>query len=98
MEHQNAKFLRAIADGKTVQIKTVRDMETVWQDVSPTDWIRLGTCSSACFRIKPDAKWYRVALFKAGPAIIGDKEEQEGQWPNFPNFVRWLTDRIEYEA
>ena len=98
MEHQNAEFLHAIADGKTVQINTLHGIELAWRDVTPNDWVRFCTCSSSCFRIKPEAKWYRVALFNSGATFTADSEDKEKRYEMSEYFVRWLTDRIEYEA
>jgi len=95
MNASNAKdylpLVQALAEGKTIQ----SNHNGEWFDLpSPSfcDPISL-------YRIKPEPKkgWYRVVLFKNGTTTAED-EDQEKRWSeNNPNFVRWLTDRIEYE-
>ncbi|MBR7747442.1 hypothetical protein [Undibacterium baiyunense] len=96
MNKENAKdylpLVQALAEGKTIQRIYGRDYE--WTDVGeinfeiPVSW----------HRIKPEQKkqWYRVALFKDGLTDTADNLMHEVIFKDHKNFVRWLTDRIEY--
>jgi hypothetical protein len=95
MKHKHVEFIKAFADGECVQF--MRHSE--WVDV---------TCISIFdfhnrFRIKPKAQTYRVALL-AKPdgdgftAFAAQNQAQEEGIFSSQVFVRWLTDRIEYEV
>ena len=94
--HKHADVIIAWAEGKDVQ---VWDKDTkCWCDVVKSipffdkDWE---------YRIKPPAKKYRVALFRhAGEeplAVAANSQVTADSFEFMPNFVRWLTDWIEYE-
>jgi len=96
MNASNAKdylpLVQALADGKKIQKFSDGDG---WEDVRSPSF----ESPAKLYRIKPEPKkgWYRVVLFKNGTTTAED-EDQEKRWSeNNPNFVRWLTDRIEYE-
>ena len=89
--HKHADVIIAWAEGKDVQV-----WDYGWQDVRS----EAPTFMCEKYRIKPPAKKYRVALFKypgveAGLSVANSKEDAERYEEN-PQFVRWLTDWIEY--
>jgi len=51
------------------------------------------------YRIKPISKWYRVALLKNNgilfTATVDDDISESNKFPGVI-FIKWLTDRIEY--
>ena len=94
--HKHADVIIAWAEGKDVQVWD--KLHSEWGDVatkSPTwreDWE---------YRIKPPAKKYRVALFKAGTegyTSTADNQETSNGYEVAYTFVRWLTDWVEYEG
>lgn len=103
MNQEQAKawlpLIQAVAEGKTIQLNDFDWIEGQighkWSDVGAIDF----TKSVIRYRIKPEPRkaWYRVVLFRNG-TTTAETEYEEKRWSeNNPNFVRWLTDRIEYE-
>jgi hypothetical protein len=96
MKHKHAEFIKAWADGECVQAK---DVYGDWATVRSLDVFN----HDYEFRIKPKTQTYRVALL-AKPdgngfvAIAVNSQEQEEDFFSSQRFVRWLTDRIEYEV
>ena len=95
--HKHADVIIAWAEGKDVQAQP--PMLGEWRDLSLTmpyfyeDWE---------YRIKPPAKKYRVALFKdtfTGNIYTGaaDTPEDAYLYEKNKDFIRWLTDWVEYE-
>jgi hypothetical protein len=92
--HIHADVIVAWAEGKDVQARSPISGE--WSDLSRT---------MACFyedweyRIKPSIKKYRAALFTEPTegVFVANSAEQEASYEEFPNFIRWLTDWVEYE-
>jgi hypothetical protein len=102
MNKHNAKdylpFVQALADGKTIQGLLIPSGE--WCDLQHEmdfQW------PAEQYRIKPEPVrgWYRVALMtseKTNWTISVESEEEIAAAERFPHFIRWLTDRIEYEV
>lgn len=98
-------LIQAVADGKTLQIVKMNQgsREPVWCDVESSEFIYFNLGEYARFRIKPEPKkqWYRVGICKnlAGNVVtcLFQCETLEFGFENSPGFIRWLTDRIEYE-
>lgn len=104
-------LIQAVAEGKKLQIKhRSLNANTMMRDSPRFKWrdyeglfadLFVGTAAE--FRIKPEQKkgWYRVALKKSDNdkyyTMSYELEEEELWQVNNRNFVRWLTDRIEYE-
>ena len=80
----------AMLQGKTIQ----RMNRVEWVNVTDLNTISYDPES---YRIKPEPKkqWYRVCLTTHG-AMAASSDKQEKLIGNFPIFIRWLTDRIEY--
>lgn len=108
MNQEQAKawlpLIQAVADGKTIQAKVVDalsgEKKETWNDCTNflLQFIK-SEISPKGLRIKPEPKkaWYRVVLFKNG-TTTAETEYEEKRWSeNNSNFIRWLTDRIEYE-
>lgn len=107
MKHPNAEIIKAWLDGEEVEYAyCVFDGGVAhflqWQKV-----MRLSDFDETTdFRIKPKVQTYRIALIRRMSGI-GEKQympyvcidrTHEDQVFNGSNFVRWLTDRIEYEV
>ena len=92
--HKHADVIIAWAEGKDVQI---------WDDVAKRWW---GVTNPSFYedreyRIKPPAKKYRLALFdlhcETSFVKAANNEFGTGEYEKSRNFIRWLTDWIEYE-
>lgn len=107
MNQEQAKawlpLIQAVAEGKTLQIVKMNQgsREPVWCDVESSEFIYFNLGEYARFRIKPEPKkaWYRVALLKSSGGHVWTDTYEGGteQIEKEPQFVRWLTERIEYE-
>ena len=94
--HKHADVIIAWAEGEDVQVWDLTQKE--WGDVtieSPT-W-----CKGLKYRIKPPAKKYRVALLLNDdnePYTVSlNSQDYADIMGQRGNFVRWLTDWVEYE-
>ncbi len=91
--HKHADVIIAWAEGKDVQ---------VWSPVN-SRWVDMVLAEpnfrAGKYRIKPPAKKYRVALFKNDTSTYTSTADtqEDADFCEMPNFVRWLTDWIEYE-
>lgn len=103
MNATNAKdylpLVQALAEGKTIEY---RDSDDAWIDCELPTFNQ----HPSRYRIKPEPKKqsYRVGLFKDDEGIFFtysiDKIMNFDVYETYetkPTFVRWLTDRIEYE-
>ena len=90
--HKHADVIIAWAEGKDIQV-----WDYGWQDVTSENPTFLGKK----YRIKPPAKKYRVALFgrrNDEPLVVASNSQVTADnFESLPDFVRWLTDWIEYE-
>ena len=92
-----AMIVEWVMTGKKVQFRASPDEIFSNCDSRPT-W------NPECeYRFKPESKpWYRVGVCKPGLAsgcvfvVENDNEEITAQ--NSPNFIKWITDRTEYET
>ena len=54
------------------------------------------------YRRKPERPWYRVALFKLSTGFVtltqDSNSETQQDFENEGKFVKWLTDRVYYDA
>ena len=91
-------LIQAVAEGKTLQGNYGTDDKPNWKDVARLNF----DCEVEAYRIKPEPKkaWYRVALLlldKGCYTWTDDNNGGEDDLEKDKRFVRWLTDRIEYE-
>ena len=90
--HKHADVIIAWAEGKDVQI---------WDDGTKRWWgvTNPSFYEDRKYRIKPPAKKYRVALFldEAPQAVAANSQVTADNFESRSNFIRWLTDWIEYE-
>ena len=102
---RRAELYQALADGKTLQIREViNGGEERWSDVDyPIALFLIDKREGDKFRIKPEPKKqsYRVGLYQNTlgnfvPVIMISKDS-EIELEKSSSFVRWLTDRTEYE-
>ena len=98
-------LIQAVADGKTLQ-KAIYKFAQDSQGKDIYEWSddfyelkELFNLELEFIRIKPEPKkaWCRMALFKSGTLVTLYDGDDEQAWQSKSNFVRWLTDRIEYE-
>ena len=91
--HKHADAIIAWAEGKDVQVWD--DIKDMWDDLT----VEAPTFTFKKYRLKPPPKKYRVALFNNGEAYTSAADTQEGAdfFEKDSEFVRWLTDWIEYE-
>ena len=99
-KHPNYEFIVAFAEGK--QLQWWHPFVEEWVDF---DWeVYNGPWAppTGQWRVKPETRWYRVALIKSqiGELWVGtaDEESDEVTLQNSLQFVRWLTDRVEYNV
>lgn len=98
---RRAELYQALADGKTLQeLSKYRD----WIDLKPEISMQaLRSEYEFQLRIKPEPKkqCYRVGLYQNTlgnfAPVIMMSEGSEREFEKSSGFVRWLTDRIEYE-
>lgn len=98
-KHPNYEFIVAFAEGK--QLQWYDPVSAVWVNFDAGNHLGPWYTKKTVWRVKPESRWYRVALFKnalgefwAGTA---DRESDEVLTQNSEQFVRWITDRVEYE-
>lgn len=87
-------LIQALAEGKTIQKKL---NSSAWISVDGTPLSQYQGTNASDYRIKPEPKKqsYRIGLFKNEQeyfAMLCMDSDSEAKY-----FVRWLTDRIEYE-
>ena len=91
--HKHADVIIAWAEGKDVQVWE----EFSWRDVT----VEAPTFMGEKYRIKPPAKKYKLALFdrhcETSFVKAANNEFETGEYEKSRNFIRWLTDWIEYE-
>lgn len=92
--HKHAEVIKAWADGATIQVFSSDILDNEWIDCPNPGW------SFSCFyRVKKAAKmkWFRVSLLENGTLTV-NSSNLELTVSDRPDFIRWLTDRIEYEV
>jgi len=97
-----AELLTAWSDGKKIQILSAQG----WIDYTLEQQPTVSSNHLNEWRLKPEPvkQWYRVALFRKGmirkmkcDAFIANDRDTEFSFENHFDFVKWITDRIEYE-
>lgn len=100
MNKDNAReylpLVQALAEGKTLQFGALNN----WFDLRNENLEHFRPCD---LRIKPEPVkvWYRVALMGVPASYYtytADGVATEAQVESMSDFVRWLTDRAEYEV
>ena len=93
--HKHADVIIAWAEGKDVQVWDKNNER--WCDMVLAD----PDFMADKYRVKPPPKKYRVALFRRhnyeSLAVVANSSEVAKNYESMPDFVRWLTDWIEYE-
>lgn len=93
-------LIQALAEGKTIQLNVCTVESPIWRNAQG---ISTHSDLLGCYRIKPEPKkqWYRVGLVEKPKGnfytISADHDEAEEAWVKSSEFIKWLTDRIEYE-
>lgn len=101
MNKDNAReylpLVQALAEGKTIQISLDGSR---WQDTLDASFNH----DASMYRIKPEPVkgWYRVAMLGSGESarieLAESSGQSEAQLVSRIDFIRWLTNRIEYEV
>ena len=87
-------IIRAYAEGEEIQARIIGSAK--WLNC-----VEPGFLSDSEYRIKPETKkgWYRVALQPDGSTwtinLFTASQERDVEKSNY--FIKWLTERIEYE-
>ena len=95
--HKHADVIIAWAEGKDVQLWDSDNQK--WLDVV----VEVPTFMAEYkYRIKPPTKKYRVSLFRKYKddellVVAANSQETADNYESMPDFVRWITDWIEYE-
>lgn len=93
--HKHADVIIAWAEGKDVQVWDKNNER--WCDMVLAD----PDFMADKYRIKPPAEKYRVALFRRHNyeplAVVANSSEVAKNYESMPDFVRWLTDWVDYE-
>lgn len=96
--HKYADVIKAWADGKDVQFRASSGSYRIWRTYNCSTDGFLNWVAAGEWRIKPDVRKFRVALVGNGsyPLAI-DNKEAEKACQGRDDFVKWLTDWVEYE-
>lgn len=86
---KHCEVIKAWADGAKIES---RWSDGVWRDSVDPSWSETHE-----YRIKPERKRYRVALFSYGPCTAASQEVANAYEFNSTGFIRWLTDWVEYD-
>ena len=91
--HKHAEVIHAFADGAEIQYQN--PCGKVWRDIKEPSFL-----DNFNYRVKPEPKmaWYRVAEVVGGSSRIAVSDSDIKALVNSKYFIRWLTDRIEYEV
>lgn len=91
--HKHADVIIAWANGAQVEFRS--HIDGGWVKAKTPGWYE-----NYEYRAKPPAKKYRVALFKypgvAAVVSVANSEEDAERHEENPQFIRWLTDWVEY--
>lgn len=85
-------------DTVQLQYSYINDKAT-WSDIDPINCRDVFNLNIFYYRIKPIKKWYRVALLKDTGILYTatvDNAINESNMAQRCTFIKWLTDRIEY--
>lgn len=93
IEHELAPILRAIADGKTIQMQ---GRKGDWSDIHTPNSPNIYLSNGSVYRVKPEMKKYRVALLTYGTETVDTERDSQTIEKNH-GFLHWLTDWVEYE-
>lgn len=89
--HKHAALIKQWADGAEIQYRPTSNH--VWGDVAYPPWHCEGE-----YRVKPVTRKFRIALMLQDVIHISRDNFNASCIETHRNFVRWLTDWIEYEV
>lgn len=100
MNQEQAKawlpLIQAVADGKMIQVKS---RNAGWVDINEISGYF--STETEFLRIKPKKYQCRIFLIQCKTGKYGfgvcHTNDEEDEVQSYNEFVRWLTDRIEYE-
>jgi hypothetical protein len=89
-------IIQAFAAGKTVQYRHQDSFDSEWRTVDNPTW-----SNGHIYRIKPETRKFRVCLLRdpirARAWLVNSTDLDVNKVESYPNFIRWLTDWVEYE-
>lgn len=91
--HKHAKVIKAWADGAKIQYYFRGGFQQEWRNTMYPDW----NDPYVEYRVKPETKKYRVALFNSG-VYVTESQDVANRWEHNQHFKRWLSDWVEYEV
>lgn len=103
-KHPNYEFIVAFAEGKQLQVRAKNG--GVWMDLDSErhagPWEASGMHILE-WRVKPESRWYRVASFRDANGKFWTESADSGTldeevFTTDGEFVKWLTDRVEYNV
>lgn len=100
----DTKICEALAKGKAIQY-SYEDRPNVWEDYNANTQISFGPWNYGegyIWRVKPEKSWYRVALIDDGSGdrytYTADSRMSEKDVEKMYGFVKWISERIEFEV
>jgi len=91
MKHPHAELIHAWADGAKIEFQDMDDSR--WYPVAKNapSW-----GEGTKYRIAPEPKKYRVALFTENTVATANSLVMADEWEKSADFLRWLTPWTEY--
>lgn len=92
LEQQSREAVIAYLQDSSVRLEFKMKCNEKWLPVLTVGYFNF---ANYYYRILQPKPWYRVALFKSRTMSV-DNEEEEEYYRQSLNFIKWLTERIEY--
>lgn len=93
LEEQSKKAVIAYLQDSSVRLECKPKLNNEWENNETDRFIM----DIYYYRIAQPKPWVRVALFKdGGVETVHNSELAEKVVADYPQFVKWLTDRVEY--
>lgn len=96
--HKHAEVIKAWADGAIIQFRP-QGTKWAWENCcnNNPNWL-----NNYEYRVKPQTQKYRVGLFRINEShkttCLFQQEASAQEAEKYHNFIKWLTDWIEYEV
>lgn len=91
---ENIKLQYRYNDAQVNKSNNVTVSLNDWEDMNSYSIFNLDIFD---YRVKPIGKWYRVALMTNNVTATADSAVEESHISRRSSFVKWITDRIEYD-
>lgn len=98
LEQQSRDAVCAYLQDSSVRLETIRKymMEKFTWSERPYEYL-LFNLADFYYRIAQPKPWFRVGLYKSG-IVIAETEAEESDYVDCSYFIKWLTDRVEYDC